>query len=203
VSRSKYALLLATPVIASCAFLASLAPVGAADPAKVQAGTYAVDPAHAQVKWSLSHFGFNDYFGLLGSPTGSLTIDPANLNAAKVSITLPMKTNVTSSDVLTGKMLKSDFFNVEAHPNATFVSTGVVATDKTAKVSGNLTFLGVTKPVVLDTTFSGAGKNPFNGKETVGFHATTTIKRSDFGLKYALPAIGDDVKLDISVAFEK
>jgi polyisoprenoid-binding protein YceI len=202
-SRSKYMLLLATPVIASCALLASLAPVGAADPAKVSAGNYAVESTHAQIQWSTSHFGFNDYFGLFGSPTGTLSLDPANLNASKVSISVPVSSNVTSSEKLTAHMLKADFLNAEKFPTATFESTSVVATDKSAKIAGNLTLLGVTKPVVLDTTFSGAGKNAYNGKETVGFHATTTIKRSYFGMKYGLPLVGDDVKLNISVAFEK
>ncbi len=201
--RSKLTLLLATPVIASCALLASLAPVGAADPAKVTAGTYKVDPAHTQVKWAVSHFGFNDYFGLLGDATGSLTIDPANLAAAKVSITIPMASNLTSSSVLTDKLKKADNFNVEKFPTATFESTAVAVSGNTAKITGNLSFMGVTKPVVLDTTLSGAGKNPFNGKDSVGFHATTTLKRSEWGYKNMVPAIGDDVKLDISVAFEK
>ncbi len=202
-SRSKYALLLATPVIASCALLASLAPVGAADPAKVSAGNYVVESTHAQIQWSVSHFGFNDYFGIFGSPTGTLSLDPANLNAAKVSVSVPVNTNVTSSAKLTEKMLTGEFLDATKFPNATFESTSVVANGKSAKITGNLTLLGVTKPVVLDTTFSGAGKNFINGKETVGFHATTTIKRSEFGMNKYVPNIGDDVKLSISVAFEK
>jgi polyisoprenoid-binding protein YceI len=61
----------------------------------------------------------------------------------------------------------------------------------------------VTKPVVLDAAFSGAGVGPMNKKDTIGFHATTTIKRSDFGVKYGVPMVPDDVPLEISVAFEK
>jgi polyisoprenoid-binding protein YceI len=78
-----------------------------------------------------------------------------------------------------------------------------VSSGTTAKISGDLTLNGVTKPVILDAKFSGAGNNPFNGKATIGFHATSVIKRSAFGINYAVPLISDDVTLDISVAFEK
>lgn len=97
---------------------------------------------------------------------------------------------------------KPDFFG-PAPTDAKFVSTSVIAKGTTAKITGNLTLNGVTKPVVLDSRFSGAGANPFNKKATVGFHATTTIKRSDFGVMYGIPVVSDNVKLDISVAFEK
>jgi polyisoprenoid-binding protein YceI len=78
-----------------------------------------------------------------------------------------------------------------------------VANGTSAKITGNLTLNGVTKPVILDATFSGAGANPFNKKPTIGFHGTTTIKRSEFGVTYGIPVVSDEVKLDISVAFEK
>jgi polyisoprenoid-binding protein YceI len=97
---------------------------------------------------------------------------------------------------------KADFFG-PAPADAKFVSTRVVASGTSAKITGDLTLNGVTKPVVLDATFSGAGNNPFNKKATVGFHATSVIKRSAFGISYAVPIISDDVTLDISVAFEK
>ena len=70
-------------------------------------------------------------------------------------------------------------------------------------ITGNLTLLGVTKPVVLDATFTGAGNNPMNKKATIGFHGSTTIKRSDFGMAKYVPMVGDDVKIAISIAFEK
>jgi polyisoprenoid-binding protein YceI len=72
-----------------------------------------------------------------------------------------------------------------------------------AKITGDLTIRGVTKPVVLDATFIGAGANPFSKKKTVGFSATTTIKRSDFGVNYGIPVVSDTVELEVSVAFEK
>ena len=204
-------LLLALPLLAAVPLMAQSAPQlpGVVDVSRVSAGTYKTDPGHTLIGWRVSHFGFNDYFGIFGDVSGTLDIDPANPNAAKVDITIPVGKVTTASAGLTGHLLragkdggKADFFG-PAPADAKFVSTKVEASGMTAKITGDLTLNGVTKPVVLDTKFSGAGNNPFNKKATVGFHATTTIKRSEFGVSYAVPVISDDVALDISVAFEK
>lgn len=204
-------LLLALPLLAAVPLMAQSAPQlpGTTDVSRVTAGTYKTDPGHTLIGWRVSHFGFNDYFGIFGDATGTLTLDPKNPNAATVDITIPVSKVTTASAGLTGHLLragkdggKPDFFG-PAPADAKFVSTKVEANGTTAKITGNLTLNGVTKPVVLDTKFSGAGNNPFNKKATVGFHATATIKRSDFGVSYAVPMISDDVALDISVAFEK
>ena len=204
-------LLLALPLLAAVPLMAQSAPQlpGVADVSRVAAGTYKTDPGHTLIGWRVSHFGFNDYFGIFGDATGTLDIDPTNPNAAKVDITIPVGKLTTASAGLTGHMLtpgknggKADFFG-PAPADAKFVSTKVEASGMTAKITGDLTLNGVTKPVVLDAKFSGAGNNPFNKKATVGFHATTTIKRSEFGVSYGVPVISDDVALDISVAFEK
>ena len=203
--------LCALPLFVAVPLIAQSAPQtpGAVDVTRVTAGTYNTDPGHTLIGWRVSHFGFNDYFGIFGDATGTLVLDPAKPNASTVDITIPIGKVTTASAGLTGHLLragkeggKADFFG-PAPADAKFVSTSVVAKGTTAKITGNLTLNGVTKPVVLDTTFSGAGNNPFNKKATVGFHATTTIKRSEFGVNYGIPVISDAVKLDISVAFEK
>jgi polyisoprenoid-binding protein YceI len=204
-------ILLALPLFAAVPLIAQSAPQapGAPDVARVTAGTYKTDPSHTLIGWRVSHFGFNDYFGIFGDATGTLTLDPANPNAAKVDITIPVSKVTTANAGLTDHLLragkdggKPDFFGPAA-ADAKFVSTSVAASGATAKITGNLTLNGVTKPVILDTKFSGAGDNPFNKKATVGFHATTTIKRSDFGVNMGIPFVSDEVALDISVAFEK
>jgi polyisoprenoid-binding protein YceI len=204
-------LLCALPLFAAVPLIAQSVPQvpGVLDVTRVTAGTYNTDPGHTLVGWRVSHFGFNDYFGIFGDATGTLVLDPKKPNASKVDITIPVGKVTTASAGLTGHLLragkdggKADFFG-PAPADAKFVSTSVVAKGTTAKITGNLTLNGVTKPVVLDTKFSGAGNNPFNKKPTVGFHATTTIKRSEFGVSYGIPVVSDEVKLDISVAFEK
>ena len=184
---------------------------GKADKSRVVAGSYTADAGHSLVAWNVNHFGFNDYFGLFGDITGTLDIDPANPAAAKVSVKIPVSKVLTASPGLNAHLLKpaaegkpADFFGA-APADATFVSTSVVpATDgMSATITGNLTLNGVTKPVAIAATFAGAGTNPFNKASTLGFHGTTSIKRSDFNVKYGLPFVSDEVKLDITVAFEK
>lgn len=203
------ALALAAPLVAQQA--AQLP--GSKNPAAVTGGTYTVDSGHTLVGWRVDHFGFNDYFGIFGDATGTLVIDPQNPAAAKVDITLPVSKVTTANPALTAHLLrpgkdggKPDFFG--ANPaDARFVSTSVAIDDDgdEAKITGNLTLNGVTKPVVLDAEFVGAGKMPaqMGGKENVGFHAETTIKRSDFGIAFGIPMVSDEVELDISVAFQK
>ena len=179
--------------------------------AAITGGTYAADPAHTLVTWTLNHLGFSPYSGIFGDVTGTLTLDPKNAAAAKVDMTIPVAKVTTASAGLTAHLLragkdgeKPDFFGAAPAP-ARFVSTMVEVAGSNAKVTGNLTLNGVTRPVVLDAQFYGAGKAPemMGGKENVGFHATATIMRSQFGLGFGVPMIGDAVELDIAVAFQK
>jgi polyisoprenoid-binding protein YceI len=207
-------ILFALPLLIAVPLLAQNMPMqapGSKDAAKVTAGNYTADPNHTLIGWRVNHLGFNDYFGIFGSVKGTLSLDPKNPNAAKVDISIPVSKVTTASAGLTDHLLragkdggKPDFFG-PAPADAKFVSTSVVAKGTTAKIAGNLTLNGVTKQVTLDAEFSGAGTTPamMGGKETVGFHAKTTIKRSDFGVSMAIPLVSDAVALDISVAFEK
>lgn len=183
---------------------------GAQDPSRVTAGTYTADPAHSLIVFEVNHFGFNDYYGIFGDVAGTLELDPANLAAARVDVTIPVASVTTASKGLTEHLLRPgkdgaapDFFGPAPAP-ARFVSTSVERTgDMTANITGNLTLNGVTRPVTFEAEFTGAGVNPFNKKQTVGFEAEVEIKRSDFGVNYGIPLVSDEVELDISVAFEK
>lgn len=182
---------------------------GAKDPARVTAGTYAADPNHSLIGWEVNHFGFNDYYGIFGDVAGTLVIDPANPNAAKVDVTIPVANVTTASKALTDHLLragkdggKPDFFGPAPAP-ARFVSTSVAADGMKATITGDLTLNGVTRPVTFEAEFTGSGNNPYSKKATIGFEAETSIKRSDFGVNYAIPFVSDEVELDISVAFEK
>lgn len=199
------ALVLTTPLIAQSAPELP----GQPDVSRVTAGTYAADPSHSLIGWEVNHFGFNDYFGIFGDVEGTLVLDPANPEAAKVDVTIPVAKVTTASAGLTSHLLrpgkdggKPDFFGAEPAA-ARFVSTKVEVDGTNALITGDLTLNGVTRQVVLETEFEGAGVNPFNKKDTIGFDAETTIKRSDFGIDYALPLVSDEVELEISVAFEK
>lgn len=214
-SRNTRALLIALPLALAAAAAPMVAQVpeapGKADKTRVVAGSYTADPGHSLVAWRVNHFGFNDYFGLFGDVSGTLVLDPANPAAAKVSVKIPVSKVVTVNQALTAHLLKpgadgkpADFFG-PAPADATFVSTSVApgADGTSAKITGDLTLNGVTKPVTIDATFAGAGTNPFSKAATLGFHGTAAIKRSDFNLKGFIPFVSDEVKLEITTAFEK
>jgi len=193
---SLLALLVATPV------LAQTPPTR--DPAQIQAGTYVVDPNHTQVGWRVSHMGFSNYAGGFSDVSGTLDLQPKNPSAAKLTIKIPVASVTTTSAKLTDELKGDQWLDAAKFPEMTFVSTKVTPEGKDkAKVTGNLTLHGVTKPVTLDVTLVGAGVNPLSKKVTVGFDATGTLKRSEFGVKTYVPLIGDDLHLTIAGAFER
>jgi polyisoprenoid-binding protein YceI len=166
-------------------------------------GSYKVESYHTQVGFSISHFGFTNYSGLFSGATGSLQLDPAKLGTSKLDISIPVDSVTTTVSKLTDELKGDKWFDTAKFPKAAFVSTQVVRTAEGATVTGNLTLHGITKPVVLHVRFIGAGVNPIDKAYTVGFEATGTIKRSDFGVTTYLPAIGDEVQLSIAGAFEQ
>ncbi|NVN10532.1 YceI family protein [Nguyenibacter vanlangensis] len=175
-----------------------------AKPADVQAGTYQVESSHTQIGFSLLHFGFTNYSGLFSGVSGSLTLDPKNPAGSALNVTIPIASVQTTSDKLTGELKGAQWFDATQFPNATFTSTKVTVTGKgRAVVTGNLTIRGITKPETLKVRFIGAGVNPLDKKYTVGFEATGTINRSDFGVKMYVPYVGDAVDLRIAGAFER
>ncbi len=202
------AALLAVPLLASFAAPAPAAAQampspGAPDVARVAAGTYAADPHHTQIGWSINHLGFSVYDGIFGSATGTMTLDPAKPGATTVAIEVPLSGLVTTVPALDVHLKKADYFDAATYPTITFKSTSVTVSGTNATIAGQLTMHGVTRPVTLAAHFVGAGVNPLSKKPTVGFTATATIKRSDFGMTTLLPALGDTVDLRINAAFER
>lgn len=181
---------------------------GAMDPARVSGGTYQADPNHTLVGWRVDHLGFSDYFGLFGDVTGTLTIDPANLSASKVDVTIPVNP-VVASQGLHDHLLRPgkdgaapDFFGPDPVP-ARFVSTAVSPSvdGMGAYILGDLTLNGHTRPVAIQARFTGAGE--MMGSEQVGFAGRAVIKRSDFGITNGIPLVSDEVELDLTAAFMK
>lgn len=175
---------------------------GRMDTTRIAAGTYEVETTHTQIAFTVNHFGFNDYHGLIGGSTGTLVFDPAKPETATVTIETPIDQIVTTSKELNDHLKAADFFDLAKYPTARFTSTKVEIDGTNAKITGDFTLHGVTRPVVLDARFTGAGTNPMTKRETVGFQATTTIKRSDYGMNFIVPLVSDDVSLEITAAFE-
>ena len=170
-------------------------------PADVRAGAYKLDPEHGKITWEIDHLGFSTYVGQFANVTGTLKLDPKNPAKSSVIATVQIASVGTLNTALDKNIQSPMFFDAAKYPTATFVSTSVRANGASAVVMGNLTMHGVTKPVTLNVTFNAAGTNPVENVYEVGFDATATLKRSDFGLKAYLPALGDDVALSIEGEF--
>ena len=190
--------LLAAPLAAPVAALAQ----PATDPAAAPAGIWALDKRHASLTLRIKHFGTSNYTFRLSGLDGSYSYDPANPLASKVSITVDPKSVDTGLDNF-NKEISDDpkFFDSAKYPTITFVSTKIEQTSPgKGKLTGDLTFRGVTKPVTLDVTYNGFAKTPF-GSQIMGFSATGKIKRSEFGFTHLVPMVSDDVDLAIEAEF--
>lgn len=168
------------------------------DPAKVQSGTYEIEPTHTKVIFAINHLGYSTYYGAFPKAEGTLVLNAADPSKSVLNVTVDVTAISTDLPALNEHLLAPDFFDAAKFPKATFKSTKVEPAGKNkAKVTGDLTLKGVTKPVVLDVTFNQAGPNFINKVYSVGFDATATIKRSDFGVSAYVPAVGDEVTLRI------
>lgn len=172
------------------------------DPASVQAGTYAIEPSHTRVLFAVDHMGTSTWYGDFTHASGALKLDPKTPGASQLDVSVPMSSVSTTNATLDGELKSADWFDAAKYPTMSFHSTKVTLTGPgQAKVAGELTLHGVTKPVVLTARFKGAGPNPMSKAYTVGFDATGKIKRSEFGVAKYVPMIGDDVDLILSAPF--
>jgi len=161
------------------------------------ADSYQLDPAHTYPHFSVSHLGFSTMRGRFNSTAGTFTVDKAK-GTGSVEIEIDVNSIDTAFEKRNQHLRSPDFFNAAEFPKMTYKSTKVTLNkDNTAVVEGNLTMHGVTKPVTLNVEKITCGANPMNKKEMCGFDATATIKRSDFGMNYGLPAIGDEINMNI------
>ena len=199
-------------LLASAALLASLIALpqahaqkgGTPDPKAVQAGSYAVEPYHTQVGFTLLHMGFTDFSGFFSQASGTLTLDPAHIDATKLDVTLPIASVQTTVSKLDGELKGADWFDADKFPTAHFVSTRIVRIGASmASITGDLTLHGVTKPITFKARLIGNGVNPLDKKETVGFEGNAVISRSAFGVSRYVPLVGDSVTLHIAAAFER
>jgi len=164
------------------------------------AGTYTLDPGHTQVIFSWNHFGFSNPTAQFGKVEGTLEFDQADPTKSSVQVIIPLASVNSNVPKLDEHLQKDEFFDSAKYPNATFKSTKVekgAGSDK-LKVTGDLTLHGVTKPVVLDVTINKVGEHPMRKAPAAGFEASTTVKRSDFGISKYVPMVSDDIKIHIT-----
>lgn len=168
--------------------------------ANAKSEKFILDPLHTNITWSANHAGFSNPNGKFAKSSGVMFLDKKNPENSSVEVEIDTTSIVTGIEAFDIHLKGADFFNVEQFKTAKFVSTKVeVMAKDIAKIHGDLTLIGVTKPVILEAKLNKIGRHPFTLKKTAGFSATTTIKRSDFGIKYGLSLVSDEVKIAFEV----
>ncbi|QJD68461.1 polyisoprenoid-binding protein [Xanthomonas campestris pv. badrii] len=180
--------LLLLPALALTSLAASAAPV-----------RYALDPVHTRVLFAVEHAGFSKALGTVSGSTGSLVFDPDDWASARLEATVPLRRADLGDAKWNEATLARNLLDAERFPDAHFVSTRVQASgDNRARVTGNLTLHGVTRPVTLEVTLNALKRHPLPPfRRTAGFSATATLSRAEFGIDAWKSMIGDTVELRI------
>jgi polyisoprenoid-binding protein YceI len=168
--------------------------------ANAAADKYTFDPSHSQIVFSYNHLGFSTGYGMFSGFNGEIAFDQADPAASSVTVSFPVNTMLTGWQERFDHFMSPDFFGATKDEMVTFTSTGIEVTgEKTARITGDLTLNGVTKPMVLDAVLNQVGDHPMEGKPWAGFNATTTLMRSDYGLGLFAPFISEEVQVTITV----
>ena len=174
---------------------------------EVSAGSYGLEKTHASLLWSVSHNGLSNYTARFTEFDATLDFDPADPAGSTLSVTVnprSVRTDHPDGDEWDTELATGDqFFNAGTHPKITFVSTDITPTgDTTGLITGDLTLLGVTRQITMDARYNGVGNQPFFGeRDILGFSATATLNRSDFGMDALIPNIGDAVQITVEAEF--
>ena len=176
--------------------------------ATTTAATWTIDQSHSLAEFSVRHMMVSTTKGQFQSITGSVVLDESDLTNSSVSATIDVSSITTRDEKRDEHLRSADFFEVATYPAITFVSTGISKKGDRYAVTGDLTIRGVTRSVVLDTTFNGIGTSPW-GQSVAGFEADTEISRKDFGLEWNVALetggvlVGDKVKIHLEVELSK
>lgn len=170
-------------------------------PAAAEPQRYTFDPLHTQVYFLASHLGFSHSLGKFAKFGGELMFDEDDWSTAMVDATVDVASLYMGDAGWEKKLLSDSFFDARENPTAKFVSQRLVrdGTTNRGKLEGELTLHGVTRPVTFDVTVNRVGRDTYSFKHVAGFSAHATIKRSEFGMRGSLPAVGDEVEIRLEV----
>ncbi len=168
--------------------------------ATLAAERYDFDKTHSQILFFVNHLGFSNSQGEFHDYDGHFEFDAKDWSQSSVEVSI-RTASIDMDDYAWDKHLKAkEFFDVKKFPEMRYRSTRVEQTGaKIGKIYGELTLLGITHPVVLDLTLNKVGLHPMRKTPRAGFSATASLKRSEFGMKYAVPMVSDEVELRIEV----
>lgn len=167
-------------------------------PAFAAPTTFSVDPVHSTVVFSTSHLNVSRFYGRFNDVTGTVVMDEQNPAASKIEVTIKTASVDTWDDKRDEHLKSPDFFNAAQFPAITFASKSVKKTGDTWSVTGDLNLHGVKKEITVPFTKVGEGADPWGGHRA-GWHGTFKIKRSDYGMNFMIPGIGDEIELIVSV----
>lgn len=172
--------------------------------AQLEKGSYKLDQTHVAVLFKINHMGLSTFVGRFNKVDATLEFDPNNIAAARLSAII----DVTSIDVnnldLEETLRGSSWFDTKKYPQAFFKTTSVSVIDQnSARFTGDLSLHGITAPIELTVTFNGGANNMLTGFYTLGFSAAGDLSRSAFGIDYLVPAIGDQVALEVFAEFQQ
>jgi len=171
---------------------------------ELRPGAYTLDPEHAYVTFRVGHLGLSTIVGRFNVVAGSLDFDPENITELSMQGIIDSASVDVNNDELEQTLQERAWFDSEAYPQITFNSTSVEAVgENTVAISGELTLRGFTKNIVIQTRFNGGADNILTGRYTLGFSATTEIKRSDFGMDSFAALIADDIEVELHGEFQR
>ncbi|WP_335954984.1 YceI family protein [Acinetobacter guillouiae] len=160
---------------------------------------YKIDPTHTATVFTWDHLGFSTPSANFNDIQGNIQVDNEQPEKSSVSVVIPVKSINTNVAILDTKLQAIEWFNTQKYPNITFKSTKVETSDKkNFKILGNLTIKGVTKPVVLTAVLNKQAQHPMLKVAAIGLNATTSIKRSDFGIVSLVPMVSDNIDIQIT-----
>lgn len=195
-------LLLAVLLVAGCGTL--IKPKVKTGLIQLEKGSYKLDPSHVAVLFKINHMGLSTFVGRFNKVDASLEFDPDNIAAAKLSAVIDIASVDVNNADLEETLRGSSWFDAEKYPQAFFKTTSVKVIDEsTAEFSGDLQLHGVTAPISLKIHFNGGGNNMLTGSYTLGFSAGSSFNRSTFGIDYLVPAIADQVDIEVFAEFQQ
>jgi len=171
-----------------------------AAPALAAPEAWVLDPSHSQIVFSYNHLGYSTNWGMFSGFEGQIAFDQANPAESTVTVSFPVRSMLTGWEGRFQHFMSPDFFDAADDEIVNFTSTAIEVTgETTARITGDLTLNGVTKPVVLDAVMNQIGDHPMEQKPWVGFSATTTVLRSDFNVGAFAPFVSDEVQIQLSI----
>lgn len=172
------------------------------EPAQLEAGAYALDPAHTAVLWKVDHLGFSQYVGRFGDVAGALDFDSARPNASSLVVVIEAASIDTGDPAFDRVLAGADWLDAGQFPQITYTAQGAQALGPdSGTVLGTLTLGGISAEVPMMVTFNGGAFNWLTGRETLGFAASMQIDRTAFGIDTLAPAIGAEVEIEIHTEF--